>query len=585
MTVTGGQRLAPHTQTQVDVKIAGQQLGAEAAADLLEVRIDLGVRTIGRATLVFQDRRADLLGKKLELGTEVEISSVQPPMVIFTGTVTGVELDAGLTGTTVTATLQDRGYQLSRNRDVTTYQRQSYADVLQTVARSAGLQVDPPASARSQHEWLLQADSHLGLVDEIAGRLGHDWAISGRKLAVWPVSQTAPWGTQERTLELGVELLTFSVRRSDLGATQFTVRGWDPMTKAGVTATSTSKTERDGFAPPQGDLAKVLAAHQVSTSSEEAKQVAAGLAAAAGRVSGRGRAGFVPELRPGGVVSIRGVGEANGRYYVREVSHQVDAGSLRTSFHVGDRAPVQLSDPWEAPAPFSSLRHTGLTVGVVDNLQDPEALGRVRVQLVGLSTSVSSHWARVLSLGGGNGHGLVLMPEIDDEVLVAFEEDDVRRPVVIGGLFGKKVKPAGPSSVSGREVVSRHLVSRKGHRLELADGPAASNEHVQLVLADGKHLLRIGKDSSELKAEQTPLTISAGGASITFDGRGNITIDAHTLTLKAKQALKLEGMEVAAKATTTFEASGLRSVLSGSAQAVVKSGGVVEVTGMPVKIN
>lgn len=577
-----------HKKTQLAVKIDGGELASEVIGELRDVRVDLGVRTIGRATLTFSSIGHGLLGQAAALDKDVVISSVDPAMDVFTGTITGIEIDADLDGTNVTLTAQDRAYKLSRNRDVATFVNQRYEEVMMNIAQAAGLQSDIASVTREPLDWLLQADSQLGLIDEIAGRLGFDWAMSGTTLAAWPVAEGASWGQRERALELTRELQSFSVRQSETGNTNFIVRGWDPQQKATVSSSVASEPvrSRDGFSPPRGTPATVLAAHQVSTSVGETELVAKGLAAGAGRISGRGRAVFVPELRPGGVVRIQGVAGANGIYYVREVSHQVDRRSLRTTFVVGDRAPVQLSDPWQAPAPFSSLRHTGVTVGVVDNLQDPDELGRVRVQLAGLSDQASSHWARVLSLGGGAQRGLVIMPEINDEVLVAFEEDDVRRPVVIGGLFGSRVRPAGPASVSNGAVVSRHLVSGKGHRLELADGPAASKEHIQLVLADGENLLRIGKDKSELKAQQKPLTISSGDASISFDGRGNITIKATSLTLKADQALKLEGMQVVAKATTNFEASGgVKAVLSGTAQSIVKSGALVEISGMPVKIN
>lgn len=579
--------LADHKKTQLAVKISGSELAPAVVAEMLAVRVDLGVRMIGRATLTFTRVGHDLLGESGGLDKDVVISSVTPAMDVFSGTITSVEIEAGLEGTTVTLTAQDRGYRLSRDRDVGTYLAQKYEDVIRTIASTAGLRCQITDVSSDRLDWLLRADSQLGLIDEIAGRLGLDWMVSDQSLTVWPVTETAPWGRQERAVELTKELEAFSVRHSELGDSTITVRGWDPQQKQSVssTARAPAATDRDGFAPPRGTAASVLAAHEVTSTAAEAALVARGLAAGTGRVAGRGRATFVPELRPGGVVRIQGVGGANGRYYVREVSHQVDERSLRTTFVVGDRAPLRLSDPWSTPAPVSSLRHTGVTVGVVDNLRDPDGLGRVRVQLAGLSDSVSSHWARVISLGGGSNHGLVILPEINDEVLVAFEEDDVRRPVVIGGLFGSRVRPAGPAAIENGAVVSRHLVSGKGHRVELADGPAASKEHVQLVLADGQHLLRIGKDKSELKAANTPLTISSGGASISFDGRGGITIKATTLTLEAQQALKLDGLQVQAKAKTQFEASGVQATLSGSATATVKSGGIAEVSGATVKIN
>lgn len=583
MTVTGQPRFAPHTQTQVTIKLNGAEISRELAQDLVEVRVDTGVRTIGRATLTFLDRTGSIAGGTLELGTEVTISSVEPAIAVFSGMVTGLDMEAGLTGTEVTATVQDKAYLLARNRSVATYGDQTYSEVVTTIAAAAGLRTSVTATTE-RVQWLLQVDSDLGLIDEIAGRLGLDWAVVDNTFGMWPSSGTAPWATERSSLELGVDLLSFAVRRADVGPTDVTVRGWDALQGRAVTSTATSATHQDGFKPPKGKAARVVAASEASSTAAGAETTAKGLAAAVGRVSGRGRATFQPQVRPGSVIAVRGVGAADGPYYVREVSHQVDAGSLRTSFVVGDRPPVRLTDPWASPAPFSSMRHSALTVGLVDNLKDPEGMERVRVQLAGLGT-ISSAWARVLSLGAGQNRGLVVLPEVGDEVLVAFEDGDVRRPVVLGGLFSKSFPTAGPAPVADGAVVSRHLVSGKGNRLELADGKTKQTEYVQMTLADDKHRLRIGKDKTELAAPGTPLTITSGDASITFDGRGNISIDAMSITLKAKQAVKLEGVEIAAKASATFEAAGARAIVNGSAQTVVKAGAVVEVTGALVKIN
>lgn len=586
MTVTGEPRHAPHTQTQLSIKLDGTRLSRDLVEDLLEVRIDLGVRTIGRAQLTFVDRDGSLAASTLRLGTEVEISSVEPALMVFSGVVTGVDMEADTTGTRVSATVQDAAYGLARNRGVATYQDVTHADIITTLTREAGLSAELAGLRPSPLSWMLRADSALGLIDEIAGRTGFDWMVSKKTLTMWKVSEQAPWGREERALDLGVELLAFSVRQSDLGPTEFTVRGWDPQQRKSLASVARPAAARDGFQPPSGTPAKVLAAKHAISTDADLNDVAAGLAANAGRVTGRGRATFLPEVRPGSVVKVRGAGDADGRYYVREVSHHVDAGSLRTQLVVGDRPPVRLSDPWGLAASVSSLRRSGLTVAVVDNTNDPDKVGRVRVQLVGMAEDASSAWARVLTLGAGDKRGLVLMPEVGDEVLVAFEDDDVRRPVVLGGLYSAKATPAGPASVAeAGEVISRHLVSAQGHRLELADGKEPGSQFVQLTLADEKHRLRIAKDAAELAAPDVPLTISSGGAKISFDGRGNLTIEATSLTLKAKEALAVEGMNVKLKATTDLEASGVKVVLNGSAQAAVKSGGLTEISGSMVKIN
>lgn len=582
MSVTGTRRPAPHTQTQLEIRLNGTELRPQLAADLLEVRVELGVRAIGRATLTFQDRDGSLPGRSLAIGTAVEISSVEPSARLFTGTITGVALDADATGTAATVTVQDGSYQLARNRTVATFQNQSYREVVQKLVASTSLS-SSLQDVTGQFEWMLQADSALGLLDEIAGRRGLDWTVEDAELSMWAAGQ-ARSSTPAATLEVGVDLGSFSVRQTDTGPTDFQVRGWDPEKGEPVTATARSRTE-GGFRPPDERPARVTAAHEAVPSSDEASAVAAGLAAATGRVSGRGRADFTPAMQVGHLLEIRGAGGATGRYYVREIVHQVDTGSLRTSFVVGDRPPDRVTDPWRSPARVSSLRHSGLTVGIVDHLDDPGGFGRVRVQLVGLADTASSAWARVLALGGGKNHGLVVLPDVGDEVLVAFEDDDLRRPVVLGGLFSSKVQPGGVAMVENGKLVSRHLVSGAGHQLQLGDGSKPQDQVVRLALADGTHQLRISKKDAELSAPDVPLKISSGGASISFDGRGNVTIDATNLTLKARSKVRVEGVQAEVAGSGTVDVTGAKVTVSGSGQAVLKGGAVAEISGAIVKIN
>src|SRR5690606_9912064 len=142
-------------------------------------------RTIGRATLTFVDRTGDLAGGVLKLGAKVRISSVEPSTVVLAGKITGVDLDAALTGTTVTATVQDASYGLARGRSVAAFTDQTYQDVLQKIVSAAGLTLKASGLPNVQLTWMLQADSDLGLVDEIAARLGMDWAADDQTIAIW----------------------------------------------------------------------------------------------------------------------------------------------------------------------------------------------------------------------------------------------------------------------------------------------------------------------------------------------------------------------------------------------------------------
>ena len=96
-------------------------------------------------------------------------------------------------------------------------------------------------------------------------------------------------------------------------------------------------------------------------------------------------------------------------------------------------------------------------------------------------------------------------------------------------------------------VVTRALTSRLGHVLEMSDGTAPATQHVLLAVAGLEHSLRIGKDRADLKVpDGVPLKITVGSSSIEFDGKGGITIDATTVTIKAKTKVEISGAEIEA---------------------------------------
>ena len=80
------------------------------------------------------------------------------------------------------------------------------------------------------------------------------------------------------------------------------------------------------------------------------------------------------------------------------------------------------------------MTRSTLVAAVVDDLDDPEGLGRVRVRFPHLDQEMSN-WARLVSPGAGHERGNFFRPERGDEVVVGFEHDDPRRPYVFGGVW------------------------------------------------------------------------------------------------------------------------------------------------------
>ncbi|NTW02923.1 MAG: phage tail protein, partial [Oscillochloris sp.] len=132
-------------------------------------------------------------------------------------------------------------------------------------------------------------------------------------------------------------------------------------------------------------------------------------------------------------------------------------------------------------------RFYGVTVGVVTNNQDPDSLGRVKVKLPWLSDQDESFWARVVAPMAGKDRGLYLLPEIDDEVLVAFEHGMIEYPYVLGALWNGKDNP--PETNSNGKNNMRTLKSRSGMIIRLDD--TDGSEKIEISDASGKNSIVI----------------------------------------------------------------------------------------------
>jgi uncharacterized protein involved in type VI secretion and phage assembly len=110
----------------------------------------------------------------------------------------------------------------------------------------------------------------------------------------------------------------------------------------------------------------------------------------------------------------------------------------------------------------------GAVVGVVSSIDDPDGLGRVRVQFPWLKEDVESRWARLVSFMAGADRGGVFRPEVGDEVLVVFEHGDLRFPYILGGVWnGRDAMPSERGGDGPNDI--RLIKSRSGHTIILDD--------------------------------------------------------------------------------------------------------------------
>jgi uncharacterized protein involved in type VI secretion and phage assembly len=200
----------------------------------------------------------------------------------------------------------------------------------------------------------------------------------------------------------------------------------------------------------------------------------------------------------------------------------------------------------------------GVVVGVVTNIQDPEKIGRVKVRFPWLNDDDESHWARIATLMAGKDRGSFYLPEVDDEVLVAFEHGDVRFPYVLGGLWNGVDTPPRDNADGKNDL--RVIRSRSGHEFIFHDGDG--KEQVQIITKAGHQLLLDDTSGAEKitlkdKTGDNKIEIDSAQNSIAVSAKTKITLKAQNIEITADSSMKLKSqqMEIASDAAMTVKSS------------------------------
>jgi uncharacterized protein involved in type VI secretion and phage assembly len=196
----------------------------------------------------------------------------------------------------------------------------------------------------------------------------------------------------------------------------------------------------------------------------------------------------------------------------------------------------------------ASGRLYGVVVGVVTNNQDPDGLGRVKLQLPWLASDAESTWARVAAPMAGAGRGTFFLPEVDDEVLVAFEHGDPRYPYVLGALWNGKDKP--PEANADGQNNRRLVRSRSGMTILLDD--ESGREQVRIADKDGQTAIVISMADKKVSiASGGDVEIAAPQGTVTVTGKAVKLSSDGGMDMTASQTLNLEGGTVNVKGRPT----------------------------------
>jgi uncharacterized protein involved in type VI secretion and phage assembly len=196
----------------------------------------------------------------------------------------------------------------------------------------------------------------------------------------------------------------------------------------------------------------------------------------------------------------------------------------------------------------------GVVMGIVTDNKDPDKMHRVKVKFPWLSDQDESWWARIGTPMSGGGRGMYFLPEVDDEVLVAFEHGDMRFPYVVGSLWNGKDSP--PANNSDGKNNIRLIHSRSGHLIRLDD--TDGDEKVEVIDKTGGNSITIKSSDNSMTLVCTGrMKLQANGIDITSESDINIQANT-TLNMTSQAPMSIEGsstVSIQADATMSVQAS------------------------------
>ena len=521
----------------------------------------------GRNPFQRLDESVFVIGAALEV--KLGATEDRTTKTIFKGEIVTVEPDFQAGGASMVVRAYDHSHRMMRSRKQRTFKEVLISDIVSSICSEHGLSADVESTNEKYKVVVQNSETDWDFIWRLAQRAGFELTVDDRKAIFKKPDANAP----PVELTYPVDLHAFRPRITAVQQVRtVNVRGWDSKSKRVIVGSETTpnqiteagikrQTVRGAFPD-----AAIEIGGQSFQSSQEAKEIARATLnqLANAYLAADGECDGNPLIKAGTRLKITGVGSKfSGTYRVAKAVHTLTTGGYSTQFSNSAGEHTLLGQAGGANG--GPRRVDSIVIGIVTNNKDDEAMGRVKVMLPSVS-EVETFWAPVLVPAAGAERGVSMLPRVNEQVIVAFENGDPSYPVVLGSMFNGRDKP--------------------GQEMAVPDGSFA-------LKSDEKALIAAKKDI-KLRSDQGKWDIEIKGGGVTetvksdykgeFGGAWNLETKAGGITAKAKGAITVESTQsvtikapsITVEAQTSLALKGMTVDINGSA-AVTIAGAIINI--------
>jgi Rhs element Vgr protein len=527
-------------------------------------------------------------------GTEIEIKAGyhSEETSIFKGIVVRHGIKIREDGSSyLTIFCSDKAIKMTLGRKSAYFLKKSAQDIIQGVISAAGLTADVGSTGAPIAEMIQYYTTDWDFVVSRAEANGMVVIVDDGKVTVKAPDFSSDSGLQVKYGESLIEADAELDARSQLASV--TSKSWDFSGQSVQSGESSEPTVNQQGNITGSQLAQVMgssayemitAAPVVSgdlTSWANAQLLKSRLARLRGKVSFPGNA----SPKPGTVMQLAGLGSRfNGKAYISGITHRIENGNWVTEvdFGLSPRWFVEEQSDVEAPPAAGLLPSVqGLQIGKVKKINDdPDGQTRIQVDVPMIAPSGDGVWARIGSGYATNNAGIFFMPEVGDEVILSFINNDPSFPVIVGSLYSsQRTAPFTPDQPNtNKAIVSNSQLKITMDDVKKVIQISTPGGHTVTLSDDQKSITIVDSNSNKMEMSSSGITITSA-SDMTLKATGQIQMEAQTnITIKATADLGLQGLNVNAQAQVGFSAQG-------QAQAQLTASGQVTVRGAMVMIN